>query len=225
MLKFVGGLFGALVIVIGVAAGYLGFRVATERRQAPESVAAILRSADPAIDAITPERLAWLIRVEDPTFWTNNGIDQKTPGAGRTTIAQGLGKKIFFRRFSPGPLKFGKLEVMVLTRYALEPTVSKRDILRAALASAYLGHKGNGSVIGFAAGAKAWFGKALPALSDDEFLTLVAMLPAPNHFTPGGAESRERVARIHRFLAGLCAPQSLDDIYYENCAASAEAAN
>lgn len=197
---------------------YLGRRVADARRSASQAVAAILATADPADLALPARRIDQLVRVEDPTFWTNDGIDLSTPGAGATTIAQGLGKRIFFKRFSPGLLKLGKIELMALTRLALVPAVSKHDILTAAVSVAYLGSDRAGAINGFAQGGRRWFGKEPEAITDDEFLALVAMLPAPNALHPGTEASAERVRRIKRYLAGECAPRRVDDIYYEACA-------
>lgn len=212
--------FLAFGVAAAVAAGatFLAWRIADQRAAAPRAVASILAAMDPAIDQIPPERIDWLIRVEDPTFWTNDGVDLSTPGAGQTTLAQGLGKRLFFKSFRPGPLKLAKLELMVLTRFALIPTVSKRDILRATVATAYLGSDDAGPVYGFAQGARRWFRKPLEALAPEEFLALVAMLPAPNALKPGGPENAERVRRMRRLLAGACAPKTLDDIYFVDCA-------
>jgi monofunctional glycosyltransferase len=209
-----------LIALVVACASFLAWRVAYHWERAPARVAQILAGADPALGAISQKRIDWIIQVEDPTFWTNDGVDQSTPGAGMTTLAQGLGKHIFFERFSPGPLRFGKLELMVLTRFVLVERVSKPDILRAVLANAYLGNDQNGPVIGFAEGARRWFGKELPELTDREFLALVAMMPAPNRLDPAdhASENEERVQRIERMLAGECAPAGLNDIYYERCA-------
>lgn len=206
----------ALTLAYGA---YLAWRIIDQSERAPARVAEILSAADPALDSISEERIERLLRVEDPTFWTNDGIDLSSPGAGLTTLTQGLGKDVFFSRFTPGPL--GKLELIVLTRFVLVERVSKRDILRAVLANAYLGRDEAGSINGFAEGARRWFDKELPDLTDREFLALVAMLPAPNALDPvnHAAENSERVSRIERFLAGECSPIDLNDIYYERCAA------
>lgn len=218
MLRPVAILAATLLAAIAAFSSYLAWRIASERACAPKAVAAILASMDPATDTISDGRIAALLRIEDPTFWTNDGIDLSTPGAGQTTFAQGLGKRLFFRRFDPGPLKLGKVELMALTRFALIPTTSKKDILRAALATAYLGRDDQGPINGFADGARRWFGKEISTLDDDEFLALAAMLPAPNRLTPGTTANTERVGRIKRLLAGACAPQSNGDVYFEACA-------
>ena len=41
-------------------------------------------------------RLQWLIKVQDPTFYHHHGMELKAPGAGYTTITQGLIKVLFF---------------------------------------------------------------------------------------------------------------------------------
>lgn len=205
---------GALLLV---AALYLGARILVERSDAPEKVATIIAQMDPAIDRLAPERLDMLLAIEDPTFFKNDGIDLDTAGAGMTTLAQGLGKRIFFGRFQPG---IRKIELMVLTKFALIPTVPRGDILRASLASAYLGHDADGAIIGFADAAQRYYGKPLDTLTDREWLSLVALLPAPNKLDPvrHPEENAERVDRMERLLAGECQPDGLRDVMLVGCA-------
>lgn len=204
----------ALLTAYGV---YLTARVIEERRRAPAAIHKILQSADPAACHVSSRHIAMLIRVEDPTFWTNRGIDLTSPGGGLTTISQGLGKSVLFNQFTPG---LQKIELMVLTRFALTRTVSKRDILAAFLDTAYLGDDRRGEVIGFAEGSRRWMGKPLDRLDDAEFLTLVAMLPRPNELDPvqHGHANRERVRRIERLLRDECTPRGLSDVELEGCA-------
>ena len=158
-----------------------------------------------------------LLRVEDPTFFQNKGIDLSTPGASMTTLSQSLGKRIFFDSFEPG---FAKLELMALTRFALYPRLTKEKVFKAWLATAYLGtHRGR-RVTGFADGARSYFHKPLSRLSDREYLTLVAMLPAPDRLKPtrDPAANRDRVARIERLLADRCRPTGLRDVMLDGCA-------
>ena len=116
---------GALILVYAL---YLGWRVSTERSRVSSRVDSIIAAADPADLTLTPRRTAILLRVEDPTFYTNKGLDFATPGAGMTTVSQSLGKRIFFERFRPG---FPKGELIVLTRFALYPKVDKQRTLKA----------------------------------------------------------------------------------------------
>ena len=216
LLTWIAVVAGGAALALGV---YLGARVIEQQTAAPAAVAAIIADMDPRIDALPQRRLDIVVRVEDPTFWTNDGIDMSTPGAGQTTLSQGLGKRIFFRRFSPGPAKLGKLELMVLTRFALTPKVSKRDIVRAALANAYLGRGPKGPVVGVAEGARRWFGKELDQLSEAEFIGLIAMLPAPNNLDPLNHPdaNAERVARIERLLIDACTPLDVNDVALKGC--------
>ena len=207
---------GALILAYGL---YLGWRVATERSRVSDRVDAIIAAADPADITLTTQRTVILLRVEDVTFLTNKGIDFSTTGAGMTTVSQSLGKRIFFEKFSPG---FPKGELIVLTRFALYPKVDKRRTLKAFLATAYYGHRDDRAVIGIGPAARAWFGKPLAQLSDREYLSLIAMGPAPRLLDPErhAAATAERVGRIVRLLAGRCAPTGLRDVKLDGCASA-----
>ena len=208
-------LLAALVILY---AGYLGIRIWREQGLVAAKVDRIIARADPQELALPLIRRAMIVKVEDPTFWTNKGLDLTTHGAGMTTLSQALGKRLFFDDFEPG---FAKGELMALTRFALYPRVSKDGTLQAFVASAYLGTRRGRAVTGFSDGARSWFGKPLADLSDEEFLNLEAMLVAPDSLKPGrdDAGRRERVARIKRLLAGSCRPIGLRDVKLEGCKA------
>jgi len=205
---------GALILLYGL---YLGWRVAIERGRVSDRVDAIIAAADPAERALSGDRRRILLAVEDPTFLTNKGVDFVTPGGGMTTLSQGLGKKIFFERFTPG---FPKGELIVLTRFALYPEVDKDRTLTALIATAYFGSKSGRPVNGFADASRTWLGKPLGALSDRDYLSLVAMLPAPATLNPkrDPAANADRVARIERLLAGRCSPDGLRDVMLKGCA-------
>lgn len=206
------------VVVVAVAyAAYLGWRIADERRDVSVRVDAIIAGADPAELNLPRHRVDAILRVEDPTFRTNKGIDLTSPGAGMTTLSQGLGKLLFFDDFEPG---LAKLELLALTRFALYPEVDKERTLKALFASVYLGNHKGGAVTGLADGAATWFGKPLAELSDREFRELQAMFVAPDNLKPGrdDAGRRARADRIERLLAGRCQPDGLRDVMLEGCA-------
>ena len=207
----------AIVAVALVYAIYLTGRILVERRTVSATVDSVIAAADPADLKLTPARARMLLRVEDPTFLTNDGIDFSTPGAGMTTLSQSLGKHLFFERFTPG---FAKIELVALTRFALYPMVDKERTLKAYLASAYFGRRNGQAVIGMGPAARAWFGKPLASLSDDEYLALVAMGPSPRTLDPvaHSAANVERVARIKRLLANQCRPTGLRDVMLKGCA-------
>ncbi|MCY7279484.1 MAG: transglycosylase domain-containing protein [Sphingomonas bacterium] len=205
---------GALLLIYGL---YLGWRVATERNRTSARVDTTIAAADPAERALPADRINILLAIEDPTFATNRGIDFSTPGAGLTTVSQSLGKRIFFEHFRPG---FPKGELIVLTRFALYPNVDKRRTLTAFIATAQFGSFKGRPVIGFGDASRTWVGKPLDRLTDGDYLTLVAMLPAPTTYNPvrHPAANAERVARIERLLARRCGPDGLRDVHLKGCA-------
>ena len=71
-----------------------------------------------------------LLKVEDPNFFSHNGIDYDTKGAGLTTITQAVVKKLYFIHFTPG---FKKIEQSLIARYAVHPAVPKEVQLTAFL--------------------------------------------------------------------------------------------
>ncbi len=206
-----------LVIAVLGLAGYETWRVLEARAETRALIDARLAVAHDQGLTLSPERLAILLKVEDPTFFDNDGTDFETPGAGWTTLTQGLAKRLYFDRFTPG---FEKIELILISRFALTPLASKDEILTAILATAYLGERGGKPVIGFGSGAEAWFGKPLADLSDDEFIGLVAMLVGPNGLDPvrHGEALATRVARIKRLLAGACRPAGWRDVALDGCA-------
>lgn len=190
---------------------YLGWRIGDERRDISQRIDAIIVGANPEELNLSPQRIEAILRVEDPTFWTNKGVDLTSPGAGMATLSQGLGKSIFFEGFKPG---FAKIKLMALTRFALYPKVDQQRTLKAVLARVYLGTHLGRSVIGIADSASTWFGKPLSRLSDGAFRQLQAMFVAPNALKPGRDDAGRiaRAVRIERLLSGRCAPTGLRDV-------------
>ncbi len=209
---------GVLAAAALAACGFLAWRVIDARARTPAIIARIVAEADPDIRILSAERVRQYLAVEDPTFWTNDGIDLKTPGAGLTTTTQGLGKLIYFRPFAKG--YWNKLQLIVMSKYALTPRASKRDIFIAALAMAPLGEVKGHRVVGLADAAHSYFGRPLRDLSDDQFLSLVAMQLGPEDYSPAisPAASAERVSRIKRLLSGACRPTGLNDVTLDGCA-------
>jgi membrane carboxypeptidase/penicillin-binding protein len=162
-------------------------------------------------------RVVMLLRVEDPGFFAHRGVDFSTPGAGMTTITQALVKRFYFDGFRPG---FAKLEQSLIARFVLDPAMSKRDQLEVFINYASFGTARGRDIVGFAAAAEHYYQRPLAALSDREFLSLVAMLMAPNALDPvrHPAENAERVRRIEAMLADRCVPRGFRDVSYEDCA-------
>lgn len=214
-------LFFAIVAVTAAIMLWLVVGVVDARRTAEDHLADAIPVAGEPLGSLPQDWLEILLKVEDPTFFENKGIDLSSDGAGLTTLSQGLAKRLFYERFRPGVVKQNKLRLMLQTRYGLVPAVPRDAILNGVLNLAYMGHGPGGAIIGFEAAAGAYYGKPLLDLNRQEWIGLVAVLPAPNAVSPlkGQEQHRERILRIERLMAGSCAPDGLRDVWLEGCAA------
>lgn len=180
-----------------------------------------LESGGLTSEALPPRWIEWLLAVEDPAFHSHRGIDLSTPGAGWTTLTQGL-VKIHFR----GPYRglVGK-PLQSLRALVLDAVVSKDQQLTLMLADANLGSHEGRAVRGFSDAAETYYDRSLTDLSDRQFLGLVAMLVGPNRFHPKRHPERhgERLRRLEALIEGRCAPGGWRDVYLPSCAAPAPA--
>jgi len=158
---------------------------------------------------LTPRQLEILLKVEDPQFFRHGGYDFSTPGAGITTITQGLVKHLYFKKFKPGIAKFRQT---LIAAYALDPLMPKDEQLRLFINKVYLG---NGAQ-GFEQASQQYFQKPFHQLSEDEYIAIVAEIIAPEVFNIHNYPARnvERVARIKRLISGEYKPLGLFDLYY-----------
>ncbi len=201
-------------LTLAFATVYYGNEVRVARRATPALVeAALVRYGSPlSLADLSVERRAMLLAVEDPTFAYHRGVDLATPGAGMTTIAQGLVKLLYFPEgFHQG---IAKIRQTLIAQYALDSLVSKDRQLFLFLNICYLGDENGKAVHGYASGARVYFGKDFAMLTDEEFLALVAMHIAPNNLKPGTTANFERLRRIHAYLAGEYNPAGLLDVEY-----------
>ena len=172
-----------LALLIGLplcVIAYESFAVLRARARTAEVLAEV-RTREVPLAAIPERRLRMLLAVEDPGFFGHRGIDFATPGQGMTTMTQSLAKFLYFDRFTPG---LAKLELMLVARFALDPAASKSEQLEIFLNHARFGSREGRRINGFAAAARAWYGRDLAALTDREYLSLVAMLIAPKTLDP-----------------------------------------
>jgi len=165
------------------------------------------------LSELSKQRLAALLAVQDPKFFDHKGFDFQTPGAGVTTITQAMTKYLYFSSFTAG---FDKIEQTLIAALAVTPQVSKNDQLTVFLNTAYLGHIKKQEIRGFAEAARAYYGKPFKELSEDEYLSLVAMLIAPKTFNLNEHpdKNKERVSRIKKLLSGEYQPTDNSDLYY-----------
>ena len=203
-----------MVLLLGAVAHYI-----SEVRSAREATPALVQNAwqrfgkQVKYTDLSPQQGAILLAVEDPAFFRHHGIDLTTPGAGMTTITQGLVKLLYFPGgFEPG---LAKIRQSLIAQYALDALVSKNEQLDLLLNMAYMGSRDGKPIHGFANAAKQFFGKELGALSDAEFQALVAMLIAPNQLPPGSPAHAERMRRIDAYLSGQVQPASVLDVRYD----------
>lgn len=166
------------------------------------------------------KQIAILLKVEDPNFYLHKGIDTKTPGAGWTTITQGLVKIYYFHRnFKPGFLRFNKIRQTLIARFVYNSNISKKDQLRIFINEVYFGAFEGKSILGFNKAAKIYFKKPFIELKEDEYISLVATIMAPNKYNPINypKENEERVRRIKRLISGECRPIDFKDVFLEGC--------
>lgn len=203
---------GLLLLVVA----YEALAVVRAQARTTDVLERAWRQAGPPLSRELP--VSWieaLLRVEDPSFRTHRGVDFETPGQGMTTITQALVKHLYFNNFAPG---FAKIEQSLIARFVLDGAITKDEQLDLFLSLAYFGNENGQPVIGFRDAAMTYYGRALGELDRRQFLSLVAMLPAPNHLKPGTPENTERLRRIERMLDNQCTPSGWRDVWLDGCA-------
>jgi membrane carboxypeptidase/penicillin-binding protein len=94
MKKVTGTSLLAAFIAMVSATAYFAATVAHARRITPGMIDGVLKSEAIRLQLsnFPAEWLDMTLTVEDPSFYQHNGIDLSTPGAGITTITQGMVK-------------------------------------------------------------------------------------------------------------------------------------
>ena len=217
--------FGALLLVTVILALIVivfscGFVMIKAYFDTPKVVAAAIAPEKVPLQLrdLPDEYRRILLTVEDPNFYSHHGVDLRTPGAGWTTITQGIVKIYFYDGFTPGTFRYRKLEQSLIA-LVFDARVSKETQLLIFINSAYFGSHDGRDVVGFRAAAGEYFHKDFAALTRDEFISLVAMIVGPNEFNvmTSPAKNKDRVNRINHLLSGACKPAGLTDVYYKSC--------
>lgn len=195
---------------------YEGLAVARARAATP-AVLARAATGELPLSSLSRQRIDMLLTVEDPGFYRHRGVDFSTPGQGRTTLTQALVKRFYFDDFQPG---FAKIEQSLIAWLVLDPAMTKPQQLSAFVNHASFGHFGGRHIVGFAHAARTYYDSEFSALSEGQFLGLVAMLMGPNKLDPirRAEANTERVARLEALLAGRCKPAGWSDVTYGACA-------
>lgn len=202
IIRIVLGFFCFILVFLGATTIYYINEVRIARKDTKALFASALKhyGTQVSLSDLSPERKKILINIVDPRFYTHHGVDLEKPGARMTTLTQGLVKLLYYPDgFQQGIAKFGQ---SLIAKYALNSIISKDDQLLLFLNICYLGHEKDQSVNGFSNGARVYFGKEFSAISDDEFLTLIAMLSGPNNLKPGSTANTEKVQDIKLSLSG-----------------------
>lgn len=211
MRKWIRHISVACVLLATAIAAYYGWEIYAARQY---TLATILPQEKTAqyplqLSALSQRQLDILLKVEDPRFFEHQGIDFSTPGAGITTITQGLVKHLYFKEFKPG---LAKLRQTLIAYFALDPLMSKRMQLIRFINTVYLGPEATG----FEQAANHYFHKSFQQLSEDQYIALVAMIIAPATFSVEKypERNRQRSERIKRVVSGQYKPKGLFDLYY-----------
>jgi len=158
-------------------------------------------------------QIAALLFSEDRGFYEHHGVEYSAIvralannvlhfryAQGASTITQQLARIILQNRKKS---IFRKLQEVRLAR-ALENVLSKQKILTFYVNNVYLGH-GNYS---FASASRFYYGKTIKELSANEFISLVALIPSPEKYSPL-KNNRILQARMQKLYAGMVAAKIL----------------
>ena len=199
------------VLLVAAVAAYYGREIFTARQYTLDTVLPQEKAAryPLQLSSLSQRQLEILLKVEDPHFFEHRGIDFSTPGAGITTITQGLVKHLYFDRFKPG---IAKLRQTLIARFALDPLMSKRMQLTRFINTVYLGPGAKG----FEQAAQVYFHLPFSQLSEDQYIALVAMIIAPATFSveTSPQRNRQRCERIKLVVSGQYQPKGLCDLFY-----------
>jgi membrane peptidoglycan carboxypeptidase len=186
-----------------------------------------------AVDPMSKEQSMILLKVEDPVFFSHHGLSL-ADGQGAATITSALAREFYLSDVRLGGVKgvfqrfyravFGCCRKVDFGRDAmamvLDAKLPKERQLALYADRVYMGTHRGVQVHGLEQAAQGYLGKPLQALTEHEFIGLVAMIKAPNQYHPvrNPAAHAERVARIEAFLAGKCKPDGWFDTSLAGCA-------
>ena len=204
-----------LTIVALFGYGAKGYYDAVQRGEELRARADELIASGKGPDSLGKERLRILLLVQDPGFYQHNGVDFSTPGAGLTTLAQSVSKRLAFDHFKPG---IGKIRQ---TGFALglNQVLGKKQLIALFLETVEMGKSNSGWVTGFHKASEVFFGKTVNEIADEEFYSLVAVLIAPGKLKLAKPDNslETRVQRIAKLARGDCKPTSLTDVWLKGC--------
>lgn len=162
---------------------------------------------------LSKQQIDILLKVQDPAFYEHQGIDLSTPGAGLTTITQAITKTLYFNNFKPG---LAKIKQSLIARFVVDDLIPKNDQLTLFINMIYFGNVNQNPVFGLKAAAEAYYGKPVQELTEEQYISLIAMIICPKtfHLVNHSDWNRDRANRIKTLVAGEYKPNGLMDQYY-----------
>lgn len=224
------GLLALAALLLALLLVYLAVAASWARLCVDELLA---QQAAPAHAPLSPRQRDILLRIEDPTFYSHPGLSL-ADGQGVATISSALARDLFLYDGRLAGIQ-GALQGLYRSVFecckkvdlgrdtmalVLDARVSKERLLAMYVAGVYMGRHEGRQVRGLEQAARAYLGKPLGALDEDEMAGLVAMIKAPNDFHPvrNPAAYAVRLARVRAVLTGQCRPAGWRDTDYAHCA-------
>lgn len=184
---------------------------------------------------LTARQTKILTLVEDPTFFSHSGISVGN-GQGLATISSAVARDVYLSganlEGAAGALQtiyrgvFSCCKKIDLGRdvmaVVLNARLSKDRQLAIYASHVYMGSYKNRQIRGLPQAAENYLGRKLSETTDDEFIGLVAMIKAPNHFHPirNPIAYQARIAIIRALVSGKCHPEGWFDTSFEQCSTS-----
>jgi membrane carboxypeptidase/penicillin-binding protein len=162
---------------------------------------------------LSKQQLEVLIKVQDPGFYDHSGIDLSTPGAGLTTITQAIVKKLYFENFKSG---IAKVKQSLIAKYVVNDMISKDNQLTLFINTMYFGKIDGKLIVGIESAANAYYHQQVKTLTEEKYISLIAMLIAPGtfHIIDHPEWNKDRTNRIKALVAGKYNPKGLMDQFY-----------
>lgn len=201
----------SLLVIMVAIIGYYTVEVFVARANTQNIVDSYMGQIEVTLDQLSDRQIDILLTVEDPSFYEHKGVDFTTPGAGWTTITQGLAKQFYFEDFQQGLMK---IKQSLCALFALDPLVDKDTQLTLYINIMYYGN----GIYGLQNAAEFYYGKTVSELSEEEYISLIGSIVSPKELNVRDHpdDNAVRMNRIKKVLSGAYTPSSLFDIYYED---------
>ena len=130
-----------------------------------------------------------------------------------TTITQAIVKKLYFENFKPG---IAKIKQTLIARFVVNELIPKDDQFTLFINSMYFGNVDGKPVVGIESAANAYYHRSVKSLTEDQYISLVAMIVMPGtfHIIDHPEWNQNRTRRIKALIAGEYKPKGLMDQFY-----------